>query len=90
MNPSRGVVFLAANLPELQSGKTYEMWMVPKTGNPVPAGFFKPQEDGSALHLRPGPLAAIPWAAVAVSVEPETGSPQPATKPILVTPIAAP
>ncbi len=90
VNPSRGVVFLAANLPELQTGKTYEMWMIPKAGNPVPAGIFNARADGTALHLRPGALATIPWGAVAVSVEPAVGSPQPSTKPIIVAPIAAP
>ncbi|MGI8991382.1 MAG: anti-sigma factor domain-containing protein [Bryobacteraceae bacterium] len=89
VNPSRGVVFLAANLPGLQAGQAYEMWMIPKTGNPVAAGVFKPQQDGTALHLRPGALANVPWGAVAVSVEPDGGSPQPTTTPMIVAPIAS-
>lgn len=88
VNPSRGVLLVAANLPALPAGRTYEMWVVPKAGGPRPAGLFKPQADGSAVHLQTGPVPLGDAAAIALSDEPEGGSPQPTTTPFLITPVA--
>jgi anti-sigma-K factor RskA len=60
------------------------MWVIPKGQNPLPAGLFRSDETGNAIHLQPGPVDAGSIAAVAVSVEPESGSAQPTTKPIIV------
>ena len=38
VSPTKGVVFMAASLPHLDSGKTFELWVIPAKGNPVPAG----------------------------------------------------
>ena len=79
---------MAANLPALEAGRTYEMWVVPKVGGPRPMGLFKPLADGTAIHLQAGAVNLDEAAAVALSVEPDGGSPAPTTTPFLITPVA--
>lgn len=83
VSPGKGVVFIAAHLPRLNAGRTFEMWVLPAQGNPIPAGTFHAEDDSTAVHLRPGPVGDI--AAVAVTEEPEGGSPQPTSTPFIVT-----
>jgi hypothetical protein len=83
VSAGKGVVLIAADLPRLEAGKTFELWLIPVNGNPVPAGLFRSQPDLSAVFVRPGPVENA--AAVAVTVEPEGGSPQPTTTPFIVT-----
>ena len=85
VNPRGGVLLLASNLPPAPAGKTYEMWLIPKSGAPKPAGLFQSGADGSALHLNPGPIEAN-TAAVAVSLEPAAGSAAPTN--IVIAPVA--
>ena len=84
VNPKLGVLLIAGNLPPLTAGKTYQMWVIPKGAAPQPAGLFQASSDGSALHVVAGPVDAASLGAVAVSVEPESGSPAPTTTPIIV------
>jgi len=74
----RGVVLIAAHLPKLESNRTFELWIIPAAGNPIPAGTFS-----SPLCAYRGQTANA--AAIAVTVEPEGGSPQPTTTPFIVT-----
>jgi anti-sigma-K factor RskA len=83
VDPQRGVLLIASNLPPAPAGKIYEMWVIPKGGKPVPAGLFQSEPTGAAIHVQPGPVVADA-AAVAVTVEPEAGSPQPTTTPFMV------
>jgi hypothetical protein len=91
MNPARGIVLIASNLPRTSSGKIYEMWIIPRasTAKPVAAGLFQSQEDGSAVHIRAGVVDAAAAAAIAVTVENEAGADQPTTTPLIVAPLAA-
>ena len=84
VNKRSGVLLMAGNLPKLGPGKIYEMWLIPKGGAPVPAGLFQPDETGTAMHIRSGEMDIAGTAAVAISVEPESGSAAPTTTPILV------
>ncbi|HTB13750.1 MAG TPA: anti-sigma factor [Bryobacteraceae bacterium] len=84
-----GVLLIAANLPPAQQGKIYEMWVIPKGGAPRPAGLFQSQ-GGTAMHILSGPLDMATLGAVAVTLEPESGSPAPTTTPIIVAPVAGP
>jgi anti-sigma-K factor RskA len=88
VNPRAGVLLIASNLPALPAGKTYEMWVIPKGGAPKPAGLFQSDAAGTAIHIQSGPLDLAATGAVAVSVEPQSGSPQPTTTPIIVAPVA--
>jgi anti-sigma-K factor RskA len=74
---------MAANLPSIASDKTFEMWVIPTSGNPIPAGTFRSAADATAVYVRPGPVANA--AAIAVTVEPDGGSPQPTTTPFIVS-----
>ncbi len=79
----KGVLFIGASLPAIGPGKTFEMWVIPAKGNPVPAGTFRREADATAVYVRPGPVQGDA-AAMAVTVEPEGGSPQPTTTPFLI------
>ena len=81
-----GVLLIASNLPALPAGRTYEMWVIPtKAGAPRPAGLFQSDAQGLAINILPVPLDSL--YAVAVSVEPEAGSPAPTTTPIIIAPV---
>jgi anti-sigma-K factor RskA len=90
VNPASGVLLVASNLPDLPPGKTYEMWVIPKGGAPKPAGLFRSDPRGGAIHWQRGPVDLSTTGAVAVSVEPESGSTAPTTTPIIVAPVAGP
>jgi anti-sigma-K factor RskA len=74
-----GVLLVASNLPMLQPGKIFEMWVIPKGGMPRPAGLFPGNAQGSAVHMLSGPIDPQMLGAVAVSIEPEAGSETPTT-----------
>jgi anti-sigma-K factor RskA len=81
LSPGKGVVLVAAGLPPLDVNKTFELWVIPKTGNPIPAGLFRSQANAAVfVHAGAAPNAA----AVAVTIEPEGGSAQPTTTPFIV------
>jgi anti-sigma-K factor RskA len=84
ISPKHGVAFSGQNMAALEPGKTYEMWIIPKGGNPIPAGTFAPSADGSALHLRKGPVDLATTAAVAVSIEREGGVDSPTKDQIII------
>jgi anti-sigma-K factor RskA len=84
VNPQRGVLLLASNLPPAPAGKIYEMWLIPKSGAPKPAGLFQSDPQGTALYVLPGPVDRAQTKAVAVTMEPEAGSSAPTSTPIVV------
>lgn len=84
ISPKHGVAFSGQNMAALAPGKTYEMWIIPKGGKPVPAGTFAPEPDGSALHLQSGPVDIASTAAVAVSIENEGGVASPTADQIII------
>lgn len=83
LHPQLGVMLIASNLPAAGAGKTYEMWVLPKIGPPRPAGSF-PSDGMRGLHILNGPLDLDALKGVAVTVEPEAGSAEPTTRPIIV------
>jgi len=88
VHPQLGVMLIASNLPAAGPGKIYEMWVIPKGGAPRPAGLFQ-SENTRALHLLSGPVDLSTVGAIAVTLEPESGSPGPTSKPIIVAPVGA-
>lgn len=83
---AKGIVLIAAHLPKLEANHTFEMWILPTTGNPLPAGTFngeKVSNGTSAVYVYQGSTQNA--GAVAVTVEPEGGSPQPTTTPFIVS-----
>jgi anti-sigma-K factor RskA len=73
LSDSEGEALLVGrDLPALPEDQVYEAWTIEDA--PVPAGTFTP-DDGSAVHELPP--ATFDAAAIAVTVEPVGGSPQP-------------
>jgi anti-sigma-K factor RskA len=78
------LLFVASNLPALPDDKAYELWLLPDTGNPVPAGVFRPDPKGSGVVLNPPLNAGVSAKGFALTVEPKQGSVAPTTKPMMV------
>jgi anti-sigma-K factor RskA len=77
------LVLLANNLPALPAQKAYELWLIPASGNPIPAGVFKPDAHGSASVVNPPLPAGTEAKAFAITVENEAGATTP-TMPIVM------
>lgn len=77
------LIFIANNMPVPPPQKAYELWLIPKTGAPIPAGMFKPDAHGSATVINPPLPAGAEAKAFAITMESEEGSPTP-TMPILM------
>jgi len=81
-----GLIFVASNLNPLPANKSYELWLVPMQGAPIPAGMFKPDAHGSAMVVDPkGIPPGVEAKAFAITVEPEQGSPAPTTPIIMIS-----
>ena len=78
------LIFLASNLPVLPPQKAYELWLIPASGAPIPAGVFKPDARGSATVIEPPLPAGVEAKNFAITIEPEQGSTTP-TMPIVMT-----
>jgi hypothetical protein len=83
VNAAKGFVLIAAGLPHLDSSKRFALWVVPENGNPISAGTFESESDGTAVVVRTGPV--VNAVEIEATVEPAAGSTQPTTSPILVT-----
>jgi anti-sigma-K factor RskA len=77
------LIFLASNMPVLPPQKVYELWLIPTSGAPIPAGLFKPDARGSATVVEPPLPAGVEAKTFAITVEPEQGSSTP-TMPIVM------
>jgi hypothetical protein len=77
------LLFQANNLKLIAADKTYELWIIPVTGNPIPAGLFRPDASGSASVLLPSIPAGVEAKAFGVTLEKAEGSGTP-TAPILL------
>jgi len=77
------LVFLANNMPALPSQKAYELWLIPTSGAPIPAGVFKPDAHGSATVVNPLLPAGTEAKAFAITIENEAGASTP-TMPIVM------
>jgi anti-sigma-K factor RskA len=92
IHPEAGRVDMKAIGPEpLPEGKSYELWMIPDSGNPVPMGLMN--QSGTASEQVPSELLArlSKAKALAISLEPQGGSPtgQPTGPVLWVAPLVA-
>ena len=78
------LIFLASNMPQLPPQKAYELWLIPTSGAPIPAGVFKPDARGSAQVIQPPLPAGVEAKTFAITVEPESGSPAPTSAVVMV------
>jgi anti-sigma-K factor RskA len=73
-------------LEPVPAGRAYQLWFI-RDGAPVPSVTFKPEPNGQ-VNVEEIPLPADgELSAAAVTVEPESGSPQPTSPVLLVGPL---
>jgi anti-sigma-K factor RskA len=85
MSPQLGTaVFMVAGMEPAPHEHTYELWLH-GDGQPLPAGVFDVDADGSATHLVAADMSSVQ--AIGVTVEPLGGSPVPSSDPIMVVPL---
>ncbi|SEF68101.1 Anti-sigma-K factor rskA [Bryocella elongata] len=81
---SGSMVFIADHLTPLPAYKTYELWVLPANGHdPIAAGIFKPDGNGSANVVMPNLPKGVPASGFGVTIEDDGGSKTP-TKPIIL------
>ena len=79
---SRSGVLVGSNLPDPPSGKVYELWFQPSPGAAMhPAGTFRP----AAGRVHAPVSLGTSFTALAISVEPRSGSAHPTANPIFLT-----
>lgn len=79
----RGVLHTAGLRPA-EAGRVYQMWLI-KDGKAVPSRTFNTGADGKSLEVNIElPENTVGVTAVAITVEPTGGSPQPTSTPFLV------
>jgi anti-sigma-K factor RskA len=83
-HPQKGLLFYAANLPALPPNQTYQLWLVPKQGNPISAGLFHVDAHGNGQVVLPDLPRGVAAAAFAVTIEPGSGMPQPTGPKVLI------
>jgi len=79
LHPQMGVAITADQMPSVASGRTLQLWFVPKTGKPMSVAIFRPDAMGQIALVAPVHMPANEIAALAVTDEPAGGSPQPTT-----------
>jgi len=72
-----------SNLPDLEAGKVYELWLIPSQGQPAPAGVFKPDPSGSHVVVLARNLQGLTALAVTAEAGPN-GTSAPSQQPELV------
>jgi anti-sigma-K factor RskA len=82
---SRGALVLqASNMQPLPENKTYELWVIPTSGAPVPAGLFRPDSTGSASVVLPAIPRGVQAKAFGITIENAGGAATP-TAPIILS-----
>jgi hypothetical protein len=76
--------FFAHNLPAVQDGREYQLWLITPGGRKLPAPTFRPGPRGEARVEATYALAADSLAAVAVTLEPTGGLPEPSGPVVIV------
>jgi hypothetical protein len=77
------LLFVASNMAPLDPYKTYELWVIPVDGDPMPAGTFRPDERGFASVVLPELPKGVAAKAFGVTVEDAGGSLTP-TAPVIM------
>ncbi len=78
------LIFVADNLRPVPASKTYELWVIPANGGaPIPAGTFRPAENGTASVILPPLPTGVAAKAFGVTIENAEGSATPSLPIIL-------
>jgi anti-sigma-K factor RskA len=76
-NSQQGALVYAGTLPPLAADKSYELWVIPQTGNPIAAGVFSVDPNGDGSVVLPKIPAGVSAKAFAVTIEPTGGGAAP-------------
>jgi len=85
----RRLVLHAFRLAPVPAGRTYQLWLMPKKGNPIASQTFNTEADGHGLLTSVNVPAGEDIGGFALTIEPLGGSPQPTSTPILYGALAA-
>jgi anti-sigma-K factor RskA len=81
LHPHMGVAITAEQMPAMPAARTLQLWFVPKTGKPMSIAIFHPDSQGQIAVVAPVHMPMNEIAELAVTEEPEGGSPQPTSNP---------
>ena len=87
-NETLGLVLAAQQMPLPAQARTFQLWVLPRQGNPISAGIFQPDPTGRVLIVSTPTARILDAAALAITDEPSGGSPQPTTTPLWVGPLS--
>jgi anti-sigma factor RsiW len=80
VDPTGQGVLVVDRLPRAPAGKTYEAWVIPAGGDPVPAGLFQGGDGTTVVHLQ----RSVPrGSTIAATVESAGGVTAPTQSPVL-------
>jgi hypothetical protein len=82
--PRGALVLQASNMQPLPANKTYELWIIPMKGAPMPAGMFRPDASGSGSVVLPTIPTGVQAKAFGITIENEGGADTP-TMPIVLS-----
>lgn len=82
-NTREGMLLYSGSLPAPPPDKTYQLWLIPMSGNPISEAVFSPKPKGEDFWVKPLPPGVVARA-FAVTLEPAGGMPQPTGPKILV------
>ncbi len=86
-SPTRGEGYIvASDMGPAPDGHVYEAWLITADGRAIPAGLFDAATNGTATHHMTGDMGEV--VAIGIRVEPEGGSEQPTSDPVMVTQVA--
>ena len=86
-SPKMGLLVMSANMPQMPSTMTLQLWMVPKKGQPMSVGIFRPDGQGHVMLVAAPNEPITEVAELAISEEPAGGSLQPTSTPVWVGPL---
>jgi anti-sigma-K factor RskA len=72
----QSAILIISGLPKLEANKTYQVWLI-NGGAPVSAGLLSIDENGQGVVIVTSNESIGSFKALAISVEPQGGSPQP-------------
>lgn len=72
----QSAVLIVAGLPKLEANQTYQVWLI-AGDKPVSAGLLTVDENGQGVVIVTSDESISSFKSLAISVEPEGGSPQP-------------
>ncbi len=78
-----GETVLIAQLPPLQPGRVYQLWRIQGSNSPASAGLFHVGSQGYTTAALPADQQPQAGETVAVTNEPDGGSPGPTSKPLI-------